>query len=272
MVSWRWMVPVGGAVALLTFVVVACGGDEGEEAALLTPTAAPGVLATVRAATATVANRPSPTAMPTETAAPPLAATASPVPAGETGGMEGFRAFAVQIDAAVKGKNVQFFSGRARFEQVTCPPDPPPELVACVDEPPGTVVQVLPQVSYPFEGAGVSREQFESELEQWFAGAKPDLSDQYGSSAPALYALASSSAAGMVGERAHAIVTGIVDWLPDMPPPAERAVLFFTWQFLDDRWQLISYGSADRPEYIPDWLSGQCAKCYDHWERWEGNP
>jgi hypothetical protein len=186
--------------------------------------------------------------------------------------MEGFRAFAVQIDAAVKEKNVQFFSGRARFEQVTCPPEPPGELVACADEPPGTVVQVLSDISYPFEGAGVSREQFESSLEQWFAGAKPDLSDQYGSGASALYALASSSAPRMVGEGAHAIISGIVDWLPDLPPPAERAVLFLTWQFLDGRWQLTSYGSADRPEYIPDWLSGQCAKCYDHWERWEGNP
>jgi len=272
MVSWRWRVPVGGAVALLAFVAVACGGGQEEGAALLTPTTAPGVLATVRAATATVPNTPSPTAMPTETAAPPLTATASPVPAGETGGMEGFRAFAVQIDAAVKEKNVQFFSGRARFEEVTCPPEPPGELVACADEPPGTVVQVLSDISYPFEGAGVSREQFESSLEQWFAGAKPDLSDQYGSGALALYALASSSAPRMVGEGDHAIVTGIVDWLPDMPPPAERAVLFFTWQFLDDRWQLISSGSAHPPEYIPDWLSGQCAKCYDHWERWGDNP
>jgi len=272
MVSWRWMASVGGAVALLTFVVVACGGDEGEEAALLTPTTAPGVLATVRAPTATVANTPSPTAMPTETPAPPLTATASPVPTGETGDMEGFRAFAVQIEAAVKEKNVQFFSGGARFEEVTCPPEPPAELVACADEPPGTVVQVLSDISYPFEGAGVSREQFESSLEQWFAGAKPDLSDQYGSGASALYALASSSAPRMVGEGAHAIISGIVDWLPDLPPPAERAVLFLTWQFLDGRWQLTSYGSADRPEYIPDWLSGQCAKCYDHWERWEGNP
>lgn len=232
---------------------------------------APGVLATARAATATVANRPSPTATPAETAAPPLTATASPVPGGETGDMEGFRAFAVQIDAAVKEKNVQFFSGRARFEQVTCPPEPPGELVACADEPPGTVVEVLPHISYPFEGAGVSREQFESGLEQWFAGAKPDLSDQYGSGTLALYALASSPAAGMVGEKAHAIISGIVDWLGS-PPPPERLVLFLTWQFLDRRWQLISYGSAHPPEYIPDWLSGQCAECYDHWERWEDNP
>jgi hypothetical protein len=194
------------------------------------------------------------------------------VPAGETGDTEGFRAFAVQIDAAVKEKNVQFFSGRARFEQVTCPPEPPGELVACADEPPGTVVQVLSHISYPFEGAGVSREQFESSLEQWFAGARPDLSDQYGSGTPVLYALASSPAPGMVGEGDHAIVTGIVDWLPDLSGPPERLVLFLTWQFVDGRWELTSYGNAHPPEYIADWLSGQCAKCYDHWERWEGSP
>jgi hypothetical protein len=270
-VGWRWRVPVGGAVALLTFVVVACGGEE-EEAAVPTPTTAQGVVATVRAATATVAPRPSSTAAPTQTPALPPTATASPVPAAETGDMEGFRAFAVQIAAAVREKNVQFFSGRARFEQVTCPPEPPGELVACADEPPGTVVQVLSHISYPFEGAGVSREQFESSLEQWFAGAKPDLSDQYGSGALVLYALANSPAPGITGQGAHAIVSGIVDWLPDLPPPAERGVLFLTWQFLEGRWQVTSYGSADRPEYIPDWLTGQCAKCYDYWERWEGNP
>lgn len=272
MVGWRWRVPVGGAAALLALVVVACGGGQEEGAALPTSTTAPGVVATVRAATATVASRPSPTAAPTETAALPPTATASPVPAGETSGMEGFRAFAVQIDAALREKNVQFFSGRARFEEVTCPPEPPGELVACADEPPGTVVQVLSHISYPFEGAGVSREQFESSLEPWFAGARPDLSDQYGSGALALYALASSPAPGMVGEGDHAIVTAIVDWLPELSGPPERLVLFLTWQFLDGRWQLTSYGNAHPPEYIPDWLSGQCAKCYDHWERWEGNP
>ena len=270
MVGWRWMAPVGGAVALLTFVVVACGGDEGKEATLLTPTTAPGAPATVRAATATVASRTSPTAAPTETAAPPLTATPSPVPAGETGDMEGFRAFAVQIDAAVKDKNVQFFSGRARFEQVTCPPNAAPELAACANEPPGTLVQVLSDISYPFEGAGVSRAQFESDLEQWFAGARPDMSDQYGSGALALYALANSPAPGISGEGAHAIISGIVDWPYSGGP--ERDALFLTWQFLDGRWQLTSYGSAHPPEYIADWLAGQCAKCYDHWERWEGNP
>jgi len=39
---------------------------------------------------------------------------------------------------------------------------------------------------------------------------------------------------------------------------------------MDGRWRLTDELIGGFPLAVADWLSGDCAGCYDQWERWEG--
>jgi hypothetical protein len=255
MVSWRWRASVGGAVALLAFVAVACGGDEGEEAALLTPTTAPGVLATVRAATATVASRPSPTAAPTETAAPPLTATATPLPTGETGDMEGFRAFAQSIAQAATGQDVAFFAGRVKGEPYTCT-EGDVVGVGLGGAEPGLCKEIGQQVDlalichWQSECVYTLPGDVAAGIEGYFAQALPGDSDSQGTGEVRLFAIAATPPGLYEGRTTlrTAILTAIAPLTgrPDGAPV--RTALGVDFEYVDSRWVIRGMLLAAFPE------------------------
>ena len=54
-------------------------------------------------------------------------------------------------------------------------------------------------------------------------------------------------------------------------PSLHRRIGVYGFTFRDDRWRLVMV-SMD-PGWSPEVpLTGDCAGCYDHWERWEGTP
>lgn len=253
---WRaWWTLLAGAAA--SIALAGCGDGGGPPP---TPTASP-----------TATPVPTATLTPTPTPAVTPIPTPSPTLASETGGMEGFRQFAVQMETALGDGNAQFFIQRARFAEVTCPAQALELELLCKDKPPGTVVQIF-NLANPFHGSAILFDDYVAQLEGWFAGVRPDLSDQYGSGAPTLYALARTTFVSGEGFRAHAIVTAIFEFRGR----STRDVLVFNWQFRDNRWQLITEIRGEgRPEAVTNWLSENCTwsyRCFDNWERWEGSP
>jgi hypothetical protein len=253
--GWTWRAAVGSAVALLTLVVVACGGGEGEEAALLTPTTAPGVLDTVQAATATIANRPSPTAMPTETAAPPLTATPTPVPTGETGDMEGFRAFAQSIAQAAAGHDVAFFTGRVKGEPYTCTEGDVVGVGLGGAEPGlckeiGQQVDLVPICHWQSECVYTLPGDLTAEIEGYFAQALPGESDSQGTGEVRLFAIGTTQPGLYEGRTTlrTAILTAIAPLTgrPDGAPV--RTALGVDFEYVDSNWVIRGMLLAVFPE------------------------
>jgi hypothetical protein len=205
------------------------------------------------------------TLTPTSKATP----TAEETPAGETGGFDGFRAFAQQIEAAVEGRNVQFFVERARLAELTCTGEEFP--LPCASQPAGTTLTGIWSRAWASDASALlSLEEYTLWLEDYFTTALDDLSDSYGSGSLTLYALAHREAEG--AELLRAITTSIVDRYPAGTPigRTEREAHVFDFEFEDGRWQFAGEMVALTSVTSLDWLSGDCAECYDHWERWEG--
>jgi hypothetical protein len=172
---------------------------------------------------------PSPAATATPTSVPD-----TPTPPPESGGLGGFRAFASQVEQAIADGDASFFSDRAKSDLFGL----------------------------------VSVEEYSAMLQAWFASANAGLSDEYGSGAPVLYALAHRLARGDSPETYVAVATGIFIVDTYLCRNARQARCF-VFQRLNGQWRLT--GEACRPEGF-GWLSGDCGDCYDQWERWEGTP
>jgi hypothetical protein len=240
--------------ALSTAVLIACDGGATEPPFLLETSPTP-------TAEITVTPEPTPTAIPTPTAAPE-----TPTPTPECDGMDCFRAFAVLIEAALAGNDASFFADRSVEDEITCTGDE--QIGPCMDQPAGTVVRGIPCGIAQSEGTFLSPDDYAATLADWFADARPDLSDEYGSGGLALYALAHSPADAMGQEAHQGIVTGIFTSGPD----AFRQARILSFQFLDGSWRLTFELFAAAPLTPEPYLSGECSECYDHWERWEGAP
>ena len=229
----------------LSLALLSCG--DGEEAPLptaeesLTPSASP-----TRAPTASPSPEPSPT------------------PA-EVDGEDGFRNFALQIEAALASGDGSFFSDRAVEDEMVCAGDE--QLGLCFGQPVGTVFRGIPGGVFQSDAfALLTPDEFTAMLEEWFADAHPELDDDYGEGSVTLYALA-HQATGEGGEEVYqAIITAIVTTGPDSVRQA-RTIKF---RYLDDRWRLASEILSTIPQTADAWLSGECDYCYDRWTLWEG--
>ncbi len=207
-----------------------------------------------------------PTAEPTVVAMP-TAVSETPTPPPESGGMDGFRAFAALIDAALAENDASFFAGRGVEDELVCTGEE--VLSPCSAYPPGTILRGIPYGIYASDASGLAPpDEYEVMVESWFASARPDRNDEFGSGAPTLYALAHRMANPVAQEAYLAIVTAIV--LREGVDERQSRILAF--QVVEGRWRLIDETFAWPPHTRDQWLSGECTECYDHWERWEGTP
>lgn len=227
------------ALVLLAFALAACDGA-GEPPFL--------------AETVTPADTASPAASPEPTPSP------SPAAAPESGGSDGFRAFAARIAAAVADADGAFFADRGLQGETTC--DGTEELGPCAGQAAGTVLRGIPSAIVQSDAfAYFTPEEYAAVMGDWFGDARGDLADEYGGGAPALYALAADGA-----DTHLAIVTAIVQ----SGPATLRQARILSFQFLDGRWRLTLDLYATVAATADAYLSGACADCYDSWERWGG--
>lgn len=191
-------------------------------------------------------------------------------PAGETGGIEGFRAFARQIERAISESNAQFFIERAVLKEEACTGEE--QLGPCAGRTPGTVRGIPGRVWQSDASALFSPEEYAQALGRYFDAALSDQSDEYGTGALTLYALGQSATEG--DEVFQAITTAIVDIYPSTGAPigrTEREAHAFNFKFEAGRWQFTGEVAAVVSLSSADWLSGECGECYTRWERWQAN-
>lgn len=160
----------------LLVMAVACG--EGEEGAVRKPAASPSTAPTPKASTSsTLSHRDTP---------PPSLHT-------ETGGFDGFRAFAAQIEAALAAKEPQFFIDRAKIIEMSCTGDE--QLGPCSEKSAGTVLRGIAGAAWQSDASAIfSVEEYTTVLERYFSAGQRDARDQYGGGALAPYAVAQKAA------------------------------------------------------------------------------
>lgn len=197
---------------------------------------------------------------PTATVEPEATATAVSEPAA-------FDAFAAQIEAAVVNGDAQFFLDRAVMEEVSCTGEE--ELGPCSGRPAGTLSGIRGGVWQSDASAIFTAEEYQQALQRYFDGALREQTDEYGSGALALFALAR----GDSDEVFYAITTSIVDTYPSTGAPIGmllREAHAFRFRFESGRWSFMGEIATAAEPAAADWLSGDCATCgYEHWERWE---
>ena len=201
-------------------------------------------------------------ATPTAPATPGPTATAASAP----GSMEDFRAFAALIDAALAEGDASFFSDRGEEMEVTCQGDE--QLGFCMGQPPGTIFRGIPGTAWQSDAFALfPTDDYESLLEDWFAEALLDQSDEFGDGAVKLFALAQLG--GGDGEFL-AITTAILNTGPATEVQRQARMLRFAFE--EGAWKLRGEILGAVSFTAEPWLSGNCTDCYDQWERWEGAP
>ena len=207
---------------------------------------------------------PTATAEATPTAQPTPTSVATPTAVPEPGGRTGFRAFAALIDAAIADANGRIFIDRAQLSEVTCTGEE--ELGPCTGAAAGLVDGIW-QGLWRTDAVGlVPPEQIAFGFESFVADARAGDSDTFGSGSALLYALAHARP-GVFGEGQayYAVVTGIFQ---ESGAP-ERRIAVYQFTFDGERWRL--YAVIEAGVLFEEWLSGDCAYCYDQWERWEAS-
>jgi hypothetical protein len=219
------------ALSILPALLVACGGLSPPPASTPSP----------------IIEAPTPTATPTVTV--------------QTGGLDGFRAYAVQIAAALATGDTALFTDHAVQDEITCTGDE--ETGICFNQSAGTVLRGIPGAVAQSDAFTLyPPTEYAELLRNWFASAAPDGD-------PTLYAITHRPAGQGSEEAYQAVVMGIF-----VVEPAGSTVLrkgrIFDFQFIDGSWRLTGELYASVPESTEPWLSGDCSECYDHWERWMG--
>jgi len=195
-------------------------------------------------------------------------ATPAPEPTPESGGMDGFRAFAAPVETALADGDASFFADRGLEHEMTCAGDE--QLGPCVDQPAGTVLRGIPGAVWQSDASWLfSPNEYAAMLRDWFAGARADLSDEYGDGGVRLFAIG-QRATGDADQEFLAIMTAILDTGPATEIQRQARILRFL--FSEGVWQLDAEIFAAVSFTAKDWLSGQCSECYDRWERWEDTP
>ena len=194
----------------------------------------------------------------------------TPTPAAEAPGSDGFLSFAREVEAAVSRRDGAFFAQRGVEQEVTCASSTRPRG-ACVGKPAGSVLRGIPQsllrVKAPPTVEMSPRHVYAGLLRDWFISTRSDLSDDYGSGAPVLYAIAHRKSSGPSGDTYEAVLTDIYT----RRGVTARQARVLSFQFLDGGWRLMSETSAAEPEAAAQLLSpNTCRGCYDYWQRWGG--
>jgi len=219
----------GASLALLLAAAVAC--DDAKKPPFL-PEESPTVTAE-----ATATAQPTPSPSPT--------ATAAPAP----GSMESFRAFARQIEAAVKAGDAEFFMGIAKISTIVCPNE---FESRCDGQPDGAQIEGVWFGRWHSEGSLLSEDEMRAAISAYL----DSLAD------PALHAIGRRDGAGLVGQVSFFAVVVSAE------RPGESTYVF---EFVP-RGAAWSFASVmEAPVLAEEWLSGGCGECYAEWERWEGN-
>ncbi len=207
--------------------------------------------------------------------------------------MEGFRAFAAQMDRAIATADVKFFLDNVTFEDLDCDdahvaPDSCFRLendplkgvvrvrIESVDTVPGIGLGVWTSEGFGLDAAGYE-EFIRESLTEFDAGA----SDAYGDAKPQLYAYAilrpEFQSPSTTLETIQAITTRIVPGpAPRFPPPG-RGVLIVHTSFDGQRWTITRLTVTPSPFLYPptaallDPTTPEAIDILQYWERWEGS-
>jgi hypothetical protein len=190
-----------------------------------------------------------PEASPTATAGATPTAPATPTPTAvpEAAGMAGFRAFAVQIEAAVEARDVDFFLSNAQISTTSCPNDFEPR---CQGLPDGATVEGIWLGKWRSHAFLLTPEDFHANLTDYFASL-PE---------PTLIAIAGLErvVGGVIGGPASFAIVGA--------PDDSTQSTIFQFVSINGTWRFKLTGGGGQ-----EWLSGDCADCYyDTWEPWTG--
>ncbi len=183
-------------------------------------------------------------------------------PSGGVTDFDSFRNFAQQLQTALVSQDTSFFASRIQEISVVCTGNGEPRG-ACVNRPPGTVLRGLPS---DISGANalqiIPPADYSSTMQTWLASARPDLSDQFGSGAATLYAVATDTSGD--ADSYLAILSAIYSGRGR----AERQALVLRFQIKDGDWLMVAEERAVNPGTPEQWLLGNCKTCHDEWERW----
>ncbi len=243
---------MAGLIALIAaacaVAITACGGDGDEARNTPSPVGRASLTVTAEAvSTPEVAST---------TVTEPTVVPETPALPSESGGMDGFRAFALQIEQAIADRDDQFFINSAKISTTTCPNEFEPR---CDDQPVGTVVEGVWMGIWRSEGSLPALDSLSEDL----AGYLGSLSD------PTLYAIGDNSGhvSAFFGlENAFfAVVVSSDD------PVSTTRVVTFEFSPEERGWQTAMVTKVGT-SLTEEWISGDCTECYDHWERWGGAP
>ncbi|MDI6857916.1 MAG: hypothetical protein QME71_06340 [Dehalococcoidia bacterium] len=226
-------------VVLFLLFAVSCGGAEDEE------------------------STPSPT--------PPAGATATAPPEASPTSVSGeqpqdaeFRAFAADLDTAIKTQPVDFLRERMRTRHIVCRQEDVeprgPGGPAC--ESVGQEFDGFEVSAWRSEGATVPVETAVRGLDAFFSGTLPDESDAFGGGEPQVYAL------NVGGGRYDAIVTAIIERPTDIAGEGPlRVALNTSWAFEEGRWLLtgVMYAYVLADELLTPALEAR--GLFPNWER-----
>ena len=158
----------------------------------------------------------------------------------------------------------------ARPQRLTCDGE---SFAPCEGLPEGTVLEGIYVTELATEEVRiVPVPEVAQDFAEILGRAPSDVADEFGGARPVLYALATKG----VGQEGGSLYYAVVSAMQFRPPAMEDLVrLVRAYQFAMDTaspagWVMIGTLRADT--LTEKWLSGECADCYDQWERWEGMP
>ncbi|PYV29923.1 MAG: hypothetical protein DMG22_21890 [Acidobacteria bacterium] len=230
-------VALAGGLAVLAWAAIQTGGESEE-------------IVGQEASSAATQPRPTPTSVATAPAVPTLVAPFGPNTIGSYDDIHDFRSFAAQIDAAVRGGDVQFFLDNTRFQDFHCDQAGfPARPRACGRSFNPDVITAVVIGVISSEGYGADREEYGQFL-RGFLNNSPEESDPYGGARVLLYSYGvrtQRSGGPSPGEdRVDAVITAISVQGPsgivfDSP---RRALLELHSAFNGEKWLIdwLSYG------------------------------
>lgn len=113
-------------------------------------------------------------------------------------------------------------------------------------------------------------DEYAANLQWYWSAPLPGVADAYGAGVLRIFALAWNR--GKDAQIFRVITTSIVDPYPTgyPTPESEREAHVFNFERQGTDWAFINEIAAPMSATSADWLSGQCAECYDYWEIWPG--
>jgi hypothetical protein len=203
----------------------------------------------------------------------PFAADKTPAPnLQDPDGLAAFRGFAAIVQTAIQTSDVDFFLNRRLEVQTVCRGDE--ALGQCAGQQAGTVLFGIPGYAWRSDASYIfTPDEYRTNLERYFAASIESASDAYGDGRLLVFALASKQDAE--DYEYFAITSSIVDIYPSTAAPIgrqEREAHAFRFEGTGKGdWAFAGEIAAGTLVTAVDWLSGDCAQCFDHWERWEGS-